>query len=125
MRTRELVLEGPLEQLQHPALFKDLIDQLYSHNFAGPEKVLEPTSSEPCVLNRRSSYVAQQVLPQYFMRIHELPKDDFASSRGHREDSPLVPQTRFVSARRWSNSGEVYLYRADSAILGRYVPAGS
>ncbi len=47
--TRKLVLDGPLEQLRHPVLFEDLIDQLYRHNwvvyakapFAGPEKVLQ------------------------------------------------------------------------------------
>ncbi len=48
-RTRELVLEGPLEELRHPVLFEDLIDRLYRNDwvvyakapFAGPEKVLE------------------------------------------------------------------------------------
>lgn len=48
-RKRELALTGPLEELQHPVLFEDLIDQLYRHNwvvyakepFAGPEKVLQ------------------------------------------------------------------------------------
>ncbi len=48
-RTRELVLDGPLEELRHPVLFDDLIRSLYRHDwvvyakapFAGPEKVLE------------------------------------------------------------------------------------
>jgi hypothetical protein len=47
-RQKKLELDGPLEQLRHPVLFEDLIDQLYRHNwvvyakepFAGPEKVL-------------------------------------------------------------------------------------
>lgn len=48
-RQRKLELQGPLEELRHPVLFEDLIDQLYRHNwvvyakepFAGPEKVLQ------------------------------------------------------------------------------------
>jgi hypothetical protein len=48
-RTGQLELTGPLEDLQHPVVFDDLIDRLYTHNwvvyakppFAGPEKVLE------------------------------------------------------------------------------------